>query len=225
MPRAKYIKPPGPLPAIEKIKRSAFRFRANQRRDLRKFLPVRLTELKIPRDAAEQHWQNLSASALSESVMSIADFLIEVTGHFVSSYLTAKPLSSERPMNPANVRTAIVRLRTALKPFVNGWVDSETARIVPTDLDAKLAARGQEIAKMRLASAKQRALIMLCQNIEISVRHWASANGVTTSDQDMLRFVDAALNFAGVKHPNIKKHRARLVALVFPKDVPRHLKG
>jgi hypothetical protein len=225
MPRAKYIKPPGPLPAIEKIKRSAFRFRADQRRALCKFLPARLTELIIPREAAEQDWHQLSANALSESVITIAEFLIEVTEHFVNSHLTAKPLSSERPMNPANVRAAIVRLRTALKPFANGWVDNETARIVPADLDSNLAVREQEIKSMRLAGAKQRELAMLCQHIAVFVRRWANANNVNASEQEMLRFVDAALNFAGVKHPNIKKHRARLVALVIPRDVPPHLEG
>jgi hypothetical protein len=130
-----------------------------------------------------------------------------------------------KPNNAANVRAAIRRLRTGLKPFVNGWVDSETADIVPANLDARLASREQEITKLRLPSQKQRTLTMLCQQIEILVRQWAGANGETLNDPVMLRYIDSALNFAGIKHPDISKHRDRLAALVFPKDMPPHSQG
>jgi hypothetical protein len=84
-------------------------------------------------------------------------------------------------------------LREALKPFVRGWVDPETADIVPADLDAKLATREQQIAKLRLPPAQQRALALLCQRIEVHVRQFASTNGETISQLGILRYVDAAL--------------------------------
>lgn len=225
MPRSKYIKPPGPLPDKAKIKRRTFQFKNNQRRELTSLLPARLTELGIPRDAAERQWGDLSATALPERVKTIADFLIEVTEHHINSHLTVAPLIKENRMNAANVRAAIRRLRTALKPFVNGWVDPETADIVPANLDARLAGREQEIAKLRLPSQKQRTLAMLCQQIEIFARQWAGANGETLNEQAMLRYVDSALNFAGFKHPDISRHRDRLAALVFPRHIPPHKQG
>src|SRR6476660_5305832 len=71
VPRAKYTKPPGPLPDIAKIQRSTFRFRNNQRRALTKLLPARVTELRIPREAAEHQWRDLSTAALPERVKTI----------------------------------------------------------------------------------------------------------------------------------------------------------
>jgi hypothetical protein len=216
VPRAKYIKPPGPLPAIEQIQQSTFQFRPDKWRKLVKLLPSKLAELSVPPDAP---------IILPEKVKTLADWVILSTEAAIRSYQTTTRLSSENPMNPANVRSAIRKLREALKPFVRGWVDSETADIVPADLDARLAARGQEVAQMRLASARQRALALLCQQIEIHVRQFASANGETVSERDMLHYVDAALNFASISHPNITKHRDRLAALVFPKDGPPHSQG
>jgi hypothetical protein len=210
VPRAKYTKPPGPFPAIERIQRSKFRFRNDQWRNLTKLLPRTLAHLGVPANAP---------ATLPTKVRTIADWLIQATEDAIVAHLTAQPFISPASANPANVRVAIRRLREALKPFVRGWVDSETADIVPANLDAKLVARDKEIAELHLAPARRRALAMLCQYIEIHVRQFASANGVTVSEQEMLRYVDASLNFAGVRHPNITKHRDRLAALVFSKDV------
>jgi hypothetical protein len=209
VPRAKYTKPPGPLPAIEQIQRSKFRFRNGQRRELIKLLPSKLADLSIPPDATDQ---------LPKEAKTMADWVVCKTEEEINSHLTTSPFILERPMNPANVRAAIRKLREALKPFVRGWVDTETAGLVPTDLDAKLGVRDHEIAKLRLAPARQRALGRLCQSIEVYVRTFASANGEIVSEQDMLRYVNSALNFAGIKHPNIGKHRDRLAALVFPNN-------
>ena len=224
MPRAKYIKPPGPFPSIEKIQRSKFQFRTDQWRKLTQLLPPALAERGVPRQAADDQWRAFTSAALPERVKTIADFLILMTEHMIKSHLTASPIP-EASMNPANVRSAIRRLRAALKPFFSGWVDTETGGIIPRDLDANLAAREQEIAKLRIPPAKQRALAMLCEHIEILVRHWACANDEKLDEQEMLRYVDAVLNFAGIAHPNITKHRKRLAALVFPKDTQPHSKG
>jgi hypothetical protein len=211
VPRAEYTKPPGPLPAIAQIPRSKFRFRNDQWRKLSKLLPRKLADLSVPADAT---------ATLPTKVKTIADWVILATENEIVAHLTVQPFVSQASANPANVRAAIRRLREALKPFVRGWVDSETAYIVPADLDAKLAARDQEIAELRMASARQRVLAMLCQRIEVWVRQFASANGETVSKQDMLRYVDVALSFANIDHPNPVKHRARLATLVFPTVSP-----
>jgi hypothetical protein len=216
VPRAKYIKPPGPFLSIEKIQRSKFQFRSDQWRKLTELLPSKLADLGVPPDTAIE---------LPEKVKTIADWVILETENAIKSHQTTTRLDSGARMKPANVRAAIRRLREALKPFVQGWVDSETADIVPVDLDARLAARDEEIAELRLPPARQRSLAMLCRWIENCVRQFASANGETVSEQEMLRYVDASLNFAGINHPNISKHRDRLAALVFPKDAPPHLQG
>jgi hypothetical protein len=209
VPRAKYTKPPGPLPAIEQIPSSTFRFRSDQWRKLTKLLPCKLAGLAVPPDDAAKR---------PKKIKTIADCVIQETEDAITSYLTGNPLISEAPINPANVRAAIRQLRKALKPFALGWVDNETSDIVPTDLDAKLATLDQEIAKLRLPPKQRRALTMLCQYIEVYVRQGSAANDQIISEQDMLRYIDAALNFAHIKHPNITKHRDRLAALVFPKN-------
>jgi hypothetical protein len=212
VPRTKYARPPGPFPPIEKIKRSKFEFRSEQRRKLTKLLPPSLACLGAPPDLLEK---------LPKKTRTIADLIVQATEEAMGSYLT----TFETRLNPANVRAAIHRLRADLKPFVLGWVDDETAEIVPVDLDSKLAARDQEISKQRLASAKQRYLAMLCQWIEVVVRQIASANGQTLNQQEMLLYIDKALKFARIDHPDIRKHRARLAALTFPKETSPQIEG
>jgi hypothetical protein len=140
-------------------------------------------------------------------VKTVADLLVWGIEDAINSHLTTSSLNSEHKAKPANVRAAIRRLRTALKPFVRGWVDTQTAEIVPADLDDRLAAREQEISKQRLPSARQRNLALLCQVIEITVRRWAKANEVEVSENEMLLCIDAALSFANIDHPQIPKHR------------------
>jgi len=189
VPRAKYTKPPE-FPAIENIPRAAFRFRHDQWRQLSNLLPPKFAALSVPPDAATT-WPN--------KVKTIADWVVQATEDAINSHLTTSPLISERPMNPANVRAAIRKLREAVRTFAHGWVDSETADLVPPDLDSKLAARDQEVANLRLPPAQRRALEMLCQHIAVYVRKVASANDEEVSKQEMLRYIDAALNLARIK--------------------------
>jgi hypothetical protein len=214
VPRAKFTKPPGPLPAIGQIHRSEFRFRDDQWRELAKLLPCKLVGLEVPPDAKAR---------FPEKVKTIADCVIQATEEVVITYLTASVVISESPINAANNRAAIRRLREALRPFVCGWVDDETADIIDwRNLDAKLAARDREIAQLRLPPAKRRILAMLCQSIEVCVRQFVCANGATVGEQDMLRYVDTVLKFARIKHPNIAKHRDRLAKLVVPSEQLPH---
>jgi hypothetical protein len=221
VPRAKYTKPPGPFLAIAQINQSKFVFHNEEWQKLTKLLPTKLG-LDVRSNAAARLLVTLGYppdATLPNKVKTFADLVIQATEDEINSHLTISQLNSEAPVNPANVRAAIHRLRYSLRPFVRGWVDDETAGIVDwAELDAKLATRDQEIVKLRLPSAKQRVLARLCQTIEVWVRHVCTANGETVSERDMLRYVDAALTFAGIGHPSFAKHRKRLAALVFPKD-------
>jgi hypothetical protein len=253
VPRAKFTKASGPLPAIEQIQRSKFEFRNDHWRALTKLLSPKLSALSLPSDErflalglppTTQAGQAAPATLPSASVKfspkikSIADLVIVITEEAINSYRTGSPIVSKGRINPPNARAAIRRLRTdirrlqeALKPFERGWVDSETADIVPpnlvpTDLDAKLAARDQEIAKLgRLAPTPRRSLAFLCQIIVGIIKQLVSAQGETVSEKDILRYVDAALKFASIKHPNIPKHRDRFARLCFPKDSSPHSAG
>ena len=210
MPRAKYTKPPGPFPAIEQIQRSNFRFRADQRRRLNSLLPSKLSESPVPSDIRDE----AAKMPHRPKVQTIADVVLHDTEALINSYLTARRIATGRN-SPANVRAAIRQLREALKPFGRGWVDTETADIVPADLDNKLAAREQEIASTRFASVQRENLAILCQAIgEVVI----SANGGIVREQDIIQYIDAALTCARIKHPDFAKHRDRLAMLVFPKD-------
>jgi hypothetical protein len=162
VPRAKYIKPPGPLPSIGQVQRSRFRFREDQWRKLKKLLPERWASLPIPSAYIEK-----AATAQhppKRTLKTVADVVIHETEGAISSYLTHNQLISEYGMpTPARVRAAIRCLRQALKPFVREWVDTETAVLIPIGLDDALAAREQEIAGQRLTP--RRALALLCQAI------------------------------------------------------------
>ena len=72
---------------------------------------------------------------------SASKLIVAWTEHQIQSYLTTQRLDSGTPANPANVAAAIRKLRAALKPFVEGWVDYETAEIIHGDLDVRLAHR------------------------------------------------------------------------------------
>lgn len=145
--------------------------------------------------------------------------MVWMTEQAVGNYLTGQVVLSKGPANPINSLAAIRRERRALEPFVQGAVDYITASIASwADLDAKLAAREEEIAKMKTGATKRRALAMLCQWIEVVVRQIASVNGQALNRQEMLRYIDTALKFARIDHPDITKHRARLAALTFPKE-------
>jgi hypothetical protein len=206
VPRAKYAKPTGRPPTIKH--RSDFRFRPDQCRKLTELLASKLAYLGIPPEYAAN---------VPKKVKTLADFVIYATEEEVCFYQTISVLSDD-PINAASVRVSIRRLREALKPLVLGWVDDVTAEIIPAELDERLAARDREIAKLNLPAFRQRALAVLCQNIEVWMRQIASANGETVSEQDILRYVDVALTYAGIKHPKLAKHRKRLAALVFPKS-------
>ena len=217
MPRAKYTKPPEPLPAIEQVQRSKFRFRNEQRRKLTELLPYKLAHSDVPPSDA-------ASANLPPNVKTIADGVIQATEDVIISHPTVSNFSKSS-MNSANVRAAIRRLREALKPFVSVSVDNETANIVPADLDSKLASREQQLAKLRLPGERQRTLAYSCQLIALAIRGGASKTGETIGEQEILRYVDMALNFARIKHPNISKHRNRLAVLVFPKVMPPHSQG
>jgi len=216
VPRAKYTKPPGPLPAIDQVQRSEFQFRHDQWRELKKLLPSELDQLAVPSNYTDE--AEGMPHRPSRKLKTIADAVVYTTEAAISSHLTVlKELPSDKMATPANVRAAIRRLREALKPFTGGRVDDETAEIIPANLDAQLAAREQELAKLRIATTQRELLAHLCNEIRKPVTQVASAKGATMSDRDVLRYVDVALTYAGIKHPNLAKHRDRLAALMFPK--------
>jgi hypothetical protein len=214
VPRAKYIKPPGPLPAIEQVRRSKFRFRDGQRRKLAKLLPRKLASLLIPSDYLEEVTR--APHAPNWKLKTIEDAAVYITEAAISSHLTAGRLPSDRMPRAANSRVAIRDLRKALRPFTHGWMDEETADIVPADLDARLAARVQVLAKLRCPPVQRRLLEYLCQEIASNVTALACAHCGSISEQNVIRYIDFALTCAGIEHPDFVKHRDRLAALVFP---------
>jgi hypothetical protein len=203
VPRAK----PPELPTI--VRDVEFRFSRDQRRNLTKLLPSKLAELTRPVFPA-------SPLSVAPEAKTVVDHVIQSTEMVISAYLTAEPWISEARITLSNVRAAIRRVRQALRLLKS--VDDETHDIVPADLDAKLAERERKLARLRVAPARQRALVRLCQDIRMFVAGLSEAHGETISKQAMLRYVDAALNFASIKHPDFSKYRDRFTALVFPKN-------
>jgi hypothetical protein len=216
LPRSKYTKAPGPLPPIERIARHAFRFDDQERHELVALLPRRLQELGVP----ENFNQEAAKSSGTPRLKTLAQLIVALTEDLIRSYLTACPLIDDAQVNPANVKAAIGELRTALKPFVAGWVDDETATIIPDslDLDRRLAERERELEGMRLPPTKRRHLGFLCQNIGVLLKEFASGQQVAFAERDAIRYVVAALDYAGIEHSYSTENPSRFAALVFPKS-------
>lgn len=222
MPRTKYTPTPGPFPPSQQIRREQFRFSAQGRRALAGLLPDRMNKLTVPDD------DRIEAARTSYNLKTMADLVVYETEVLIATHLTAAKLSEGAPVpSSANVRAAIRRLRTALKPFVHGWVDDKTASLIPARLDDRLAARARELESMKVQSVKQRLLGISCQNIAVLVRRYAKANKARIEKRSVREFVAQALDFAGIEYPDPRSHPDRLDKLIFPpqKTRPRQNAG
>jgi hypothetical protein len=214
VPRSKYTKGPGPLLPIERIARDAFRFDDDARRELIDLLPVQLQQLRVP----ENIKQAVAESPGAPKLETLTELIVALTEEYIRSYLTTtRGLVGDTPLNPAKVKAAIRKLRQALKPFVAGWVDDETADIIPDDLDKQLDVRERELAGMRLPPAKRRYLAALCKSIGAVLKCYAQAE-VAFPERDAIRYVATALDYAGIEHSYSTENPSRFAALVFPKS-------
>lgn len=210
MPRSKYTKAPGP-PPIARIARDAFRFDDDEQRDLVALLPLRFKQLGVP-----ESFKVESFGAAQFETM--AELIVAYTQEQIQCYLAMNAAEGGAPTNPANVGAAIRNLRAALRPFVAGWVDSETATIISDDLDRRLAERERELAGMRLPPIKRRKLGLLCQSIGVFLKACELENQVTFEERDAIRYVAMALDRAGIEHSYSTENPSRFAALVFPKS-------
>jgi hypothetical protein len=209
MPRSKYTLVPGPLPPAERIQRKAFRFDRKTRRKLALLLPLQLQQLSNP----EAH-----KAAPSQRFNTLADLLVGHTEDEIANHLTVMRLAGKANINPANVRAAIRKLRVALKPFTLGWVDPDTAAIIPDDLDKRLADRARTLEEIRLPPTERRLLGILCQRIGAYLKQYASVNGVEIEERHAVRYIATALDYAGIEHSYSSENPSRFIKLVFPKD-------
>jgi hypothetical protein len=177
-------------------------------------LPAQLQQLRVPENIKPV----LADSPGAPHRETLAERIVALTEEFVRSYLTTRGLHGDAPVNPANVKRAIHKLRMALKPFVAGWVDDETADIIPDDLDVRLADRERAFAGMRLPPAKRRYLAALCQSIGVVLKQYAQANQVALPERDAIRYVASALDYAGIAHSYSTENPSRFAALVFPRS-------
>jgi hypothetical protein len=198
LPSEKYTRSPGPFPPFEQIKRVDFRFSTAQWRKLTKLLPSSLGELSAPKGP----YETLTYHPPQRELKTIADIVIHETECAIASFKTVELLgNAENTATPARVRAATRRLRRALKPFTQGWVDVETANIVPAALDDALSHREQELKQVRLAGGERGNLLLACGSMRAVVKVWASSNQTNIGDLDLLRYIDAALSLGGIKHP------------------------
>jgi hypothetical protein len=151
LPRSKYTKGPGPFLPIDRFVSDVFRFDETARRELKGLLPVEFQQADIP----EEIKQLASKLPGTPKPKTLAELIILDTENLISSYPKAKNVIGSRPITPAQVRAAIRKLREALKPFVEGWVDHETAALIPEELDKRLASRELALQDMHIAPDKQ----------------------------------------------------------------------
>jgi hypothetical protein len=158
-----------------------------------------MNKLTVPDD------DRIKAARVSYKLKTM-DLVVYETEVLIDAHLaTAKLSKGARVPSPANVRAAIRRLRTALKPFVHGWVDDKTASLIPPRLDDRLAARARELESMKVRSVKQRLLGIVCQTIAAIVRRYAKANKARIEKRNVREFVAQALDFAGIEYPEARQ--------------------
>jgi hypothetical protein len=160
LPRSKYTKGPGPFLPIEHVVFDVFHFHEIARKELRGLLPLQFQEI----DVSEEIKQIASKLPGTPKPKTLAELTIMDTENLISSYRTANNAIGSKAITPAQVRTAIRKLREALKPFVEGWVDRETAALIPEELDKRLASRELALQDMHIAPLKQ-GIDYLCQEI------------------------------------------------------------
>ena len=208
MPRSKA---PGPFPPTKRIRRKVFQFDSVGRRELLDLLPDRLQQIPVP-EPIKQKALELHA----QRPKTLADLILLDTEKLISDHLTSKEAIGSKRISPAKVRTAIHKLRVALKPFVAGWVDDVTAELIPADLDERLASRELALEGRRILPSKQ-LLDYLCQQIGALLTQIATKFEVIFEEPDKLKYVVAALDHAGIENSFSKENPARFATRVFPK--------
>ena len=209
MPRSKA---PGPFPPTERIRRKVFQFDSVGRRELLDLLPDRLQQIPVP-EPIKQKALELHA----QQPKTLADLILLDTEKLISDHLTSKEAIGSKRISPAQVRTAIHKLRVALKPFVAGWVDDVTAELIPADLDERLASRELALDGKRILPSKQ-LLDYLCQQIGALLTQIATEFELLFEEREKLKYVVAALDHAGIENSFSKENPARFAPRVFPKD-------
>jgi hypothetical protein len=216
MPHSEYIRPSGPFLSAEAITRSDFRFDGRQRKTLASFLPSELSKLHIPDENKKSAADAVHQPAFD--LLTCADWAIHETEGAIAAHQTALGMAGDKTgrMNPANACSAIRRLREALEPFARGWVDEETAELIPHGLVQALADREQELKSVKVGAPHHRFLEVTCSCIGEMLKQVAHANGLKLDQRRLRKFVSAALVFGGIEHPHPENHPERLDRLIFP---------
>jgi hypothetical protein len=209
MPRAKYTKPPAPMPPRERIKEIKFRFNHKDRSELLTMLPPRLHQFQIPGDPRPDR--------------SGAEQLVGACEEAIGSYRTAEVLP---PLNRANIVVAIRNLRQALAPFVNsavdmgtvdvllgaflgtsGMFDAEMAEITLRRVDVMLADRHRELSERNIPPQATR-------NRQVLIAQLRAVLQTCTADmsyRERVHFLARMLDMADIRHDDPEAHADRLI--------------
>jgi hypothetical protein len=211
-------KAPGPFPAIERIRPKGFRFGSEgfrfdsvARRELLGLLPDRLRQVSVPEQIKQK-----ALELHAQQPRTLADLILLDTEKLISDHRASETAIGSKPIAPAQVRAAIHKLRAALKPFVAGWVDDVTADLIPADLDERLASRELALDGKRILLSKQ-SLDYLCQQIGDLLTEIAKEFEIFFEEREKLKYVVAALAYAGIESSFSKENPARFATRVFPK--------
>jgi hypothetical protein len=212
VPRSKYTKGPGPFLPLDRVVSDVFRFDETARRELIVRLPLQFRQTDLP----EEIKQLASKLPGTPKPKTIAELIILDTENLISSYRKAKNVIGSRAITPAQVRAAIRKLREALKPFVEEWVDDETAALIPEGLDKRLASRELALQDRHIAPLKQ-GIDSLCEVIGNLLNRHATEFQVIFRDREKIQYIVTALDHAGIEHSYSKENPSRFAARVFPK--------
>jgi hypothetical protein len=246
-PLSKRTPSPGPFTAAPRVARVNFVFGSEGRRQLLELLTRAAPHLARRRTPPiSVHAVRTAAAASGPLPKTIADWIIATAESQIQlllsvrnadpknvpgkqgKYRGAKAAPEEKakyrvadpnavPGNPANYRAAIRRLRTALKPFVNGWVDVKTAKIADWGrIDTDLTKRHAELeTPKRPLGYLQRELDFNCSLIADAAREGALIADVELSDDTIARFIQQAMSLADIKLPDPDDSPADLRKRVF----------
>jgi predicted RNA-binding Zn ribbon-like protein len=218
MPRVEREPRPGPFTAADRVRRVDFRFDQDTRRDMLRRLRLASPLLDRPSARMDAAQEAALKGAGLEVPATISEWIIAALEEQTRLLLSARAADPQAvDGNPAAYRAAIRGLREAMRPFVAGWVDPETADIADWPaITAELQQREAVLTESRRPPPADRREVELAAALMASGSKWlALRDGVLLSDDAVLWLVHDALKAGGVEVLHPLERPDRLRALVF----------
>jgi len=218
MLRLKYVRSPGPYRVPDGQPPQMFLFEPDDKQHLAELLPARFRTVPVPESLIAQYLTLSPGSPLRPDA-TVADWIVRAAEEAIGAHRSGhQMLGDGTPHTVASERAAIRRLIEALKPFTLGWLSEETCELIPAALMGDLKRQQKKLEAEPHHYTAREELKVLCATLGLIISSVTQACGDALGSKEkhaVVQFVDAALDHAGIAHPNFATNPRRLTALVF----------